>query len=315
MESKISSGHDDASSIPCCPWSKEGSGNSSACGPLMEKMHFGDYRGRKDWLVHDAGSACQCGPRGFDPFRFTWVPHGCALPPWNPEHFCDLLGNRTILLIGDSTVQQAASVLMNHVAFDSTSGGVSNRCQEQIIFASADTLTGHHFGAWNRGRPWHEAVELHKPHIVILGVGPHIYNSLHPNSTYHIRTLNSSLIYSSIVENVKSVFMARKHEFLLIWKTISGGGCSAKPLTTPLQPADWTEYKGKAYNYGFFEEWDGIARSAFSDVPHAYLLDMHPITLRSDAHISKEDCLHYCLPGPLSLFSTLLMNLLVEHNI
>jgi hypothetical protein len=47
------------------------------------------------------------------------------------------------------------------------------------------------------------------------------------------------------------------------------------------------------------------------------LLSMEPLYLRPDAHVygSKHDCMHYCQPGPLDLFSVLLLQMMVTGEV
>ena len=44
--------------------------------------------------------------------RFYWQPHNCRLLEWNATQFCDFLGDRTISMIGDSTMEQIAATLV-----------------------------------------------------------------------------------------------------------------------------------------------------------------------------------------------------------
>ena len=47
------------------------------------------------------------------------------------------------------------------------------------------------------------------------------------------------------------------------------------------------------------------------------LLSMEPLYLRPDAHVygAKKDCMHYCQPGPLDLFSVLLQQMMANGEI
>ena len=53
--------------------------------------------------------------------KYEWIPHHCVLHPWNATWFCELLGPRVLLLVGDSTMQQTSSTLMSMVSrYDSS---------------------------------------------------------------------------------------------------------------------------------------------------------------------------------------------------
>ena len=47
------------------------------------------------------------------------------------------------------------------------------------------------------------------------------------------------------------------------------------------------------------------------------LLSMEPLYLRPDAHVfgTKKDCMHYCQPGPLDLFSVLLQQMMANGEV
>jgi hypothetical protein len=45
-------------------------------------------------------------------------------------------------------------------------------------------------------------------------------------------------------------------------------------------------------------------------------MDMSPLKLRADSQArSTRDCLHYCMPGVLNLFSVLMYNLLLTAQL
>lgn len=45
------------------------------------------------------------------------------------------------------------------------------------------------------------------------------------------------------------------------------------------------------------------------------ILDAYtPTTLRADSHIGGRDCLHYCLPGPVDHWITLLYNIILQQK-
>ena len=48
-------------------------------------------------------------------------------------------------------------------------------CQQQIWFAPADTLVGRPMGHMNRGVHWEDAVDAHRPSIIVISAGAHIF--------------------------------------------------------------------------------------------------------------------------------------------
>ena len=74
----------------------------------------GVYHGRAEFFAHTGGNACICPVKHILAMNsYKWVPHACSLREFEPRDFCMRLGNRTVLLVGDSTMEQAASTLMN----------------------------------------------------------------------------------------------------------------------------------------------------------------------------------------------------------
>jgi hypothetical protein len=52
-----------------------------------------------------------------NPDPFVWQPQQCKLLEWEAADFCSNLGQRTILMIGDSTMAQMASTFWAMLAF------------------------------------------------------------------------------------------------------------------------------------------------------------------------------------------------------
>ena len=61
---------------------------------------------------HCGDDCCRCDRDDGTRFRpnprenYVWTPSTCALHTWNATWFCELLGARTVLFVGDSTMQQ-----------------------------------------------------------------------------------------------------------------------------------------------------------------------------------------------------------------
>ena len=132
-------------------------------------------------------------------------------------------------------------------------------------------------------------------------------------------------------------------KFEFIWKTQHPAGCAHGHGESALQeeqgssstalrtPPDMHELsrtlacqgQPSFHNYGFFQLYDSIARRALSQARKSFVgtrfraLDLSPLYMRTDAHPGSfsggpGDCLHLCVPGPLSLARNLLSHLLRE---
>ena len=237
--------------------------------------------------------------------RYEWRPRGCALTRWHAPRFCDQLGRRTLLFIGDSTIDQASAAVANSVSW----GGGS--CDRQIMYANADTLVRRRFGASNRGRPWTEWVKKAvaqyglKSLVVVLGASAHIYGDNN---------------FTSVLHDVASSAALRFPGLRLIWMTSIGAGCGSRPLDRPPGAAFWSGYASDAplFNWRDFASRDRLARRFFA-ARNVSVLDLQPLHMRVDARVSSPtqswgasgvDCLHFC-DTALRLIPTLLHHLLV----
>ena len=235
---------------------------------------------------------------------YSWQPSSCRLPSWDARRWCGLLGNRTVLFIGDSTMEQTYTVLQSFIAWGyRDTDGVGCACQ--MLFELSDTLVKVYMGHMNRGLHWEDAVEAHRPSIIVISAGAHIFSEDN---------------YTSVLKQVSHAHRTRYAHTQLIWKTQQPGGCgrTPEPLTELPRRDDPIQ---AAYQYRSFRERDAHARRLFSQRVSATVLDLSPLYLRADAHpgspgagsSTSNDCLHFCYGrdgGPLNLVPTLLLHLL-----
>jgi hypothetical protein len=105
----------------------------------------------------------------------------------------------------------------------------------------------------------------------------------------------------------------------ILWKTVNAAhqNCweaGSRPLTTPPTVNAVTD----TYAWRLFDAFDEFAYNLSSAFAYD-VMDMHALKLRPDAHPGQnamtahgkiKDCLHYCLPGPLNIFSQFMMHYL-----
>ena len=138
-----------------------------------------------------------------------------------------------MLFIGDSTVEQAASVLMNSVQMGYRGTGETS-CATSISVADADTLFHLDLGRYNRGWTVPDAIrEARQPEIVVLSAGAHVYGQ--DNFTRLLRHVAGSA--RRITRNAS-----------LIWMTTLPGGCGTSSLDEPpaATPGFWTALGARA---------------------------------------------------------------------
>ena len=181
-------------------------------------------------------------------------------------------------MIGDSTMLQTASTLMNTL--------FPAGCQTQLSAMNGDTLVGTWMGVMNRGGKWVDSVKGHftnttESGIVIISAGPHVFNRS-----------NFEIVINSVIEGSKDIKQTNPN-IQIVWKTQQPGGCT--------QNISSVIYSGNDYNYAEFYERDMYALSVLPQ--HGiHVIDMRMLYYRSDAHRSfANDCLHFCMPGPLDV--------------
>lgn len=100
---------------PCCGWDNN-AGSEPACSlnaSTFRRDKDQSYAGPSSGWAKSGGYGCKCEPSA----HYTWdAPTSCRLLAWDAREFCRVLSpEKNVLLVGDSTMEQAASTLMNAV--------------------------------------------------------------------------------------------------------------------------------------------------------------------------------------------------------
>ena len=208
----------------CCGWDDRAYlSHQNECGDQPMARENRTYQGPKDFLAHSGYKGCTCNDFHDE---YPWIDDD--LPPFNASQTCQKLKSRSVLMIGDSTMDQTASKFMNALFVAG--------CQIQITFAPGDTLVGESMGGMNRGMKWTESVSLHNPDIVIISAGPHIKNRSNFESV-----INSVISDSKVVKTINP-------NIQVVWKTQQPGGCT-QDISTVI-------HTGSSYNYAEYYERD-----------------------------------------------------------
>jgi len=110
------------------------------------------------------------------------------------------------------------------------------------------------------------------------------------------------------------IFFFAHNGMQMVWKTQSPGhvNCFGSDRPTTFHGSEeWSEED--KYNWYLFPAFDKLSIEQ-SQLLNIRILDMSPLYSRIDAH-AMRDCLHFCVPGPLDLFSVLLLNMLISADI
>eukprot|EP01038_Epipyxis_sp_PR26KG_P006861 gene6861-9396_t len=301
-------------SFYCCDSRTPQLNDKSVCldeGVQIKKLF---YRGNLKYSTSTSAHSCVCDFNEgiFDVHEreeYYWKPTKCDLRLWDAHLFCETLGSRSILLIGDSTMEQSASTLMSMIAV------ANDTCGTQIMFARCDTLIID--GYEGNQESFDKTILKHQPDIVILTMGAwcHSLEQFQNGMTE---------IEKKIKELHHNEALAKHPKF--IWKTQNPGHRQCmnfhNPITNGEEEMLELSTRPTTYEWHLHPTFDKIAIEYF-ERSGFHVINMSPLYLRPDGHPGKYtsewfangDCLHYCLPGPLDLFSVLLLQLLYTNEI
>ena len=223
-----------------------------------------------------------------------------------------MLGARTILVVGDSTFNQAFRALYNIIVHDQ--GG----CEARLFFGGSDTLNHQEFG-WNRGVHWLQLMLEVVPDVVVMGGAAHLlirgakafidddtmrewfYNisfdvsalqkfspaGAQTNTTLHDRP-EAGIARSLLSKEVVAKYAARGRRPRVFWKTAAPGGCHVGIVAYDNSTSDCfdgAKLSGNKqhWNHDKFLEWDNFV-IAQRTMP---VIDVRMLYWRMDAHISN----------------------------
>lgn len=256
--------------------------------------------GHKTWLMQTGGFSSECDKRDDTRWKFTqreryrWEPMLCDLIPWNATQFCELLGNRTILMLGDSTMHQTAASIMSRVTSDSPP---MESCADQLSMGRFNK-----FGPEKGQVPAINHIREVSPDIVILNTGAHFMTT---------PEFFEDLVHLEALQ--KEVHDTFHKKVTFVWKTMNPGHINCSSTSNGPLVDHWSHRHDRSdlYNWFIFPKQDSYAKREIARMGMK-LIDMSPLYYRQDAH---SDCLHYCLPGPVDLFSVLLLNMLYNEEL
>jgi len=282
----------------CCGWDEFPTWvmNENFCRQTMTNPHH--YTGGEgEFYQQMGGNACTCAAKKFND-EYVWESPMLPKNSFDAIETCEKLGDRTVLMIGDSTMQQTASVLMNSF--------ITRKCQAQIKFGLSDKFISSQHQLGERGRRWDEVLRMFPSDNVILAVGAHLQASDTFKETIDI-----------VLDEIKSM---DPNNMTFAFKTQQPGGCTK--VVSPLNPADADRANNYAsyasFNHQHFYQRDLylLSRLQHDSIP---VLDMRMLYSRGDAKVGSKnfgergehpDCLHICHPGPLDIVGRLFDQLL-----
>ena len=174
------------------------------------------------------------------------MPESCTLDAWNAHTFCSALGNRTILIVGDSTLQQIAVTLINMIVND------RGNCANKITFGKSYFLT---FKKWGeRKKNIFEFVEDFAPDIVVFSAGAHLHDAGDMYSV--LENLRSK--FPQMIENVR---INSGKNLTLVWKTQNPGHVNCGNYKEPQKNYELAKPEMDNYCWNLHPVFDEMSRN------------------------------------------------------
>ena len=122
----------------------------------------------------------------------------------------------------------------------------------------------------------------------------------------------------ALKDDITKIRRTYKQPPKFIWKTQNPGhhACKTGVSEKPLDNLEQYTFVDNVNKWNLHRAYDEIARNVSASLGMK-VIDMSPLYLRIDGHpgylaydVRGGDCLHFCLPGPLDIFSIMLLHLL-----
>lgn len=248
--------------------------------------------------------------------------NGCLFAPFDVDRFCQLSENRTFAFLGDSIMwQQFNSLNLLLGAKDESRSKAlikTHACNEstKLIWMRDNYATKNGLNS---------IIELSDPNVIIFNRGAHFTN----NSVLAMG-LNATL--ARAVEWQQDCDQRNdKRDCLLVWRTTAPGfpdctrvpgpiGVDNRSMAEALISNQYNAWYTANSNRREFHWWDFADQNALAEhlIQHQKenlpgfqisFIDFYEMAiLRPDNHIDKQDCLHWCLPGPPDAANAVLLH-------
>jgi hypothetical protein len=275
---------------------------------------------------------------------YYWQPENCTLLRWNATQFCELLGNRTILLSGDSTMQQTASTLFSMLSAETVKQSIAYRlsanmtsnysssfniipglkvegtgssCLKNIEFLRCDHLFPFHHAGDGGLIDFAGRFRELNPDIAVINAGAHLHDG---GDMWHVMSKLKDLIAERKAkeeEGRSNSNSTNNTSWSVVWRTNNPGHPLCRENSTILtELSRWYNTPNDTHQMGRYLQFDNEVKRLAPEIGFK-LLDVFPLYYREDAHALSEarDCLHYCQPGPLNLIPQLLLQMLFNKEI
>lgn len=222
---------------------------------------------------------------------------------------------RNILLVGDSINHQIQWTFVNHLMTNFSDNGwsMSGVRSTQGEEVCGDVLKNKGFNiSWVRNDhvspvesvqdtprfnvyqwPWLDHLQEWNIKILILNRGAHY---------------ESDQGYAKSLHIIFPILRTRSPNLIVLYRNTPPGhvNCTSysKPLKQRQPPAELP------HHWGNFQAQNEMAKRIVERAGYVYMDVDSMLSLRPDGHHTANDCLHYCIPGPLDVVVQLFYNIL-----
>lgn len=251
--------------------------------------------------------------------KFFWKPR-CAsyeYKKFSKIEMCRMIIDLNILFVGDSLQEEMfitfMSALRNMPGCIVQGHGNDGKVQESVPCSNANISSLRHDEAWMEGGNeanfsmsnvhWSSLIAEQNISILVINRGAHYKPD--------------SIVLDSLAHTFRT--LEARHPHLLIVYRSTGPAhfdCKnyfdSKPLKSYTLPK--VLYNDSSYHWTQFNRQNLKVKTMIANYfPRVIYLDVYTSTvLRADSHcVTESDCLHYCIPGPIDNWVTLLFNALL----
>ncbi len=246
--------------------------------------------------------------------KWEWVPFKCEALKYTPDNLCALIGDKVILILGDS------------ISY-ATKAGLAAYLQKTLC---ANNI---------RSGKWGMATRVPARNISSEGDYDAIQGLLGSYEYVDIVIMNFGAWYRNITmyeegttRLIKDITIARQspmtRHMQYLWRSNTVPHMKCMDHHKPLSLFEWEHppesvpdrffspvYQSLQYNWHLLPLFDEYSRVAMKKCHVPFMNIATPLSLRPDMHVSEKDCLHSCMPGALDhVFNRMLMHYLYYYD-
>eukprot|EP01018_Ginkgo_biloba_P011965 Gb_31173 [translate_table: standard] len=246
--------------------------------------------------------------------KWVWRSNDtCPMITLNRDELCRLIGpNGNVLIVGDSINHLLQSSLINNL--------LRNRSDPQVAEAAASapscrtcpgvdvcsdvlgTGKGFKVGFVRNDRislisnvsndmwknflewPWIHLLRQWDIKILLLNRGAHF-----EADDIYVRSLNQLF----------SFLHAHHPNLLVFFRNTPPGHVNCSTYRAPISQRQQLKGENDQWHWGEFQRQNDLAKKIVEAAEYVYMDVDAMLSIRPDGHTNENDCLHYCLPGPL----------------